>query len=202
MKLKPDNDVYTGDLGILNARKQAWAKADTRSTVYRYASYVILVIGLIVLIYVATKTVGGTTSMSQLPLHITIWCIAIVAYLVARKGKEISEQPFNGFHNARFEVDEDTVYYVYQQGMALYTYYIHDNDIHRILRDDDYGVMIIDGPAKISKQTRNGETETAVEEFYALVPFDKYDLDDLLSPYKKKVKSMNGKLHDKYVDEH
>ena len=201
MKLKPDNDVYTGDLGILNARKQAWAKADTRSAKYRYAAYVILIIGLIVLIYVSTKTIGGTTAMSQLPLHITIWIIALVAYLTAHKGKKTAELPFNGFHNARFEVDEDTVYYVYQQGMSLLTYYIHDADIHRILRDDDYGVIIIEGPAKINKQTRKGETETSVDQFYALVPFDKYDLDDLLAPYKKKVKNVSGTIHDKYVNE-
>lgn len=202
MKLNPQNDVYTGDLGILNARKQMWAKGETASAKYRYASYVILAIGLAMLIYVGTRTTGGTTMMSQLPLHLTVWVTALAAFLMARRGKRTAERPFNGFHNARFEVDDDTVYYVYQQGMALYTYYIHDNDIHRITRDDESGVLIIEGPAKINKQTRNGDTETDVDEFWALVPFDKYDLDDLLAPYKKKVKAANGKLRQRYIDEH
>ena len=41
-----------------------------------------------------------------------------------------------------------------------------------------------------------------VQEFYCLVPFDKYDLDDLLQPYGKKVKSVKGSLRQKYIDEH
>lgn len=200
MKLNPDNDVYTGDLALLNMRKQMWAKSDDRSAIFRYASYIIPVIGLIAMIYVSTQVTSG--SKNQLPLHLTIWITALVTYLVARQGKKISQTPFNGFHSARFEVDEDTVYYVYQQGMALYTYYIHDKDIHRIWRDDEAGVVLIEGNAVINKQTRKGETETPVEEFYALLPFDKYDLDDLLAPYKKKVKSANGVLREKYIEEH
>jgi hypothetical protein len=103
---------------------------------------------------------------------------------------------------AHFEADDDTVYYQFQKGMSLRTYYIKDNAIKKIYRDDDYGVLLIKGDARLNIQTRKSETEEDLSEFYALVPFDKYDLDDLLQPYKKKVKVVNGTLRDKYTEEH
>jgi len=202
MTLNPENDVYTGDLSILNIRKQEWIKGDQKASVWRRASYVVLLIGFVFIIYMGTRTFGGNTMMSQLPLHISIWITALITYLVARKGKVTASQPFNGIHSARFEVDDDTVYYVYQQGMSLKTYYIRDEDIKSIVRDDESGVVIFNGEGTINTQRRKGETEENVDEFYALIPFDKYDLDDLLQPYGRKVKKANGKLRQKYIDEH
>ncbi len=202
MTLYPNNDVYQGDLSTLNVRKQAWSRGDVTSQKYRYAAWVVLAIGFCVIIYVMLKVRGGTTALSQLPLHISIWVTAILALIVARQGKKVSEQPFAGFHMARFEVDDDTVYYVYQKGMSLKTYFIKDNAIKRIHRDDDAGVLLIEGDAVVNTQTRKEERQENVTEFYALVPFDKYDLDDLLQPYKKKVRNVNGQLREKYTAEY
>lgn len=201
MKLNPNNDVYPGDLSILNIRKQQWAKGEERSRIYNILAVVILVAGLICMMIV-NKKFGGTTMMSQLPLHITIWTTALLAFLVTRKAKKLSQAPFYGFHDARFETDDDTLYYRYQQGMTLRTYIIKDNKIHKIIRDDEWGVILIEGDALINTERRGGEAQETVTEFYALVPFDKYDLDDLLQPYGKKVKSANGALRQKYIDEH
>ena len=202
MTLNPENDVYQGDLATLNARKHAWSAGETGSKKYRTASWIVLFIGFAVIVYTMTRVRGGETMMSQLPLHISIWCTALAAILVNRMGKKRSEQPFAGFHMARFEADDDTVYYVYQKGMTLQTYYIHDNDIQKIYRDDEVGVLLIKGEATLNVQSRKSETEHKVNEFYALVPFDKYDLDDLLQPYKRKVKSVDGKLREMFTEEH
>jgi hypothetical protein len=202
MTLNPNNDVYQGDLSTLNVRKQAWSKGDVTSQKYRSAAWVVLAVGFCVIIYVMLRVSGGTTKLSQLPLHLSIWITALLGILVSRQGKKISEQPFSGFHMARFEVDDDTVYYVYQQGMSRRTYYIHDKDIRRISRDDEAGVLLIEGDATINIKTRKNETEEKVSEFYALVPFDKYDLDDLLQPFKKKVRNVNGQLREKFTAEH
>ena len=201
MKLNPNNDVYPGDLSILNIRKQQWAKGEERSKVYNIGAVVILVAGLICMILVNNRF-GGTTMKSQLPLHLTIWTTALLAFLAARKGKKLSQAPFYGFHDARFETDDDTLYYRFQVGMTLRTYIIKDKDVKKIIRDDDWGVILIEGDAVINIERRKGETEEKVNEFYALVPFDKYDLDDLLQPYGKKVKKANGTLRQKYLDEH
>lgn len=201
MILNKTNDVYQGDLSTLNVRKQAWTRADTVSAKYSKAKWIVLIVGFACIVYVSTRTFGGTTMMSQLPLHISIWITALATLLVARKGKRTAELPFAGFHMARFEVDDDTIYYVYQKGMSLRTYYIKDNAIKRIYRDDEAGVILIEGDAIINIQTRKSETEEQVKEFYALVPFDKYDLDDFLQPYRKKVTQVNGKLRQKYTDE-
>ena len=145
---------------------------------------------------------GGTTMMSQLPLHITIWITALLAFLVSRKGKQLSQAPFFGFHDARFETDDDTLYYRFQKGMTLRTFIIKDNKIHKITRDDEWGVILIEGEGVVNIERRGGETEEPVTEFYCLVPFDKYDLDDLLQPYGKKVKTVKGSLRQKYIDDH
>ncbi len=201
MKLDPHNDVYPGDLSILNIRKQDWAKGEERSKIYTTISFVIIILGLIAMIIVNSKT-GGSTMMSQLPLHITIWTTALLTFLFARKGKQLSQAPFYGFHDARFETDDDTMYYRFQKGMTLRTYIIKDKDVKKIIRDDDWGVICITGDAVVNIERRGGETEEKVDEFYALVPFDKYDLDDLLKPYGKKVKKADGTLRQKYIDEH
>ena len=196
MKLDPNNDVYPGDLGILNARKHKWAKGANKGFGFKIASYVILAAGLVAIIKVALMTQGAESS--QLPVHLTIWTVAALTFIAARRGKRMSQDPFNGFHNARFEVSDDTVYYVYQQGMKLKTYYIRDAQIKKIIRDDEAGVLCIEGKATLNTQTRDSETEENLDKFYALVPFDKYELDDLLAPYKKKVVKSDGKLRESY----
>ena len=196
MKLDPNNDVYPGDLGILNARKHKWAKGTKKGYGFKIASYGILAAGLVVIISVALRTQGAESS--QLPVHLTIWTVAALTFIVSRRGKRMSQDPFNGFHNARFEVSDDTVYYVYQQGMKLKTYYIRDAQIKKIIRDDEAGVLCIEGKATLNTQTRDSETEENLDEFYALVPFDKYELDDLLAPYKKKVVKSDGKLRESF----
>ncbi|MBQ3371018.1 MAG: hypothetical protein IJG48_08425 [Mogibacterium sp.] len=196
MKLDPNNDVYPGDLGILNARKHKWAKGTNKGFGFKIASYVILAAGLVAIIKVALMTQGAESS--QLPVHLTIWTVAALTFIAARRGKRMSQDPFNGFHNARFEVSDDTVYYVYQQGMKLKTYFIRDAQIKKIIRDDEAGVLCIEGKATLNTQTRDSETEESLDKFYALVPFDKYELDDLLAPYKKKVVKSDGKLRESF----
>ena len=196
MKLDSNNDVYPGDLGILNKRKHMWAKGTKKGFGFKIASYVILAAGLVVIINVALRTQG--TESSQLPVHLTIWTVAALTFIAARRGKRMSQDPFNGFHNARFEVSDDTVYYVYQQGMKLKTYYIRDAQIKKIIRDDEAGVLCIEGKATVNIQTRDSETEESLDKFYALVPFDKYELDDLLAPYKRKVVKADGKLRENF----
>ena len=196
MKLDPNNDVYPGDLGILNARKHKWAKGTNKGFGFKIASYVILAAGLVAIIKVALMTQGAESS--QLPVHLTIWTVAALTFIAARRGKRMSQDPFNGFHNARFEVSDDTVYYVYQQGMKLKTYFIRDAQIKKIIRDDEAGVLCIEGKATLNTQSRDSETEESLDKFYALVPFDKYELDDLLAPYKKKVVKSDGKLRESF----
>jgi hypothetical protein len=196
MRLDPNNDVYPGDLGILNALKHKCAKGTKKGFEFKIASYVILAAGLVAIINVALRTQDAESS--QLPVHLTIWAVAVLTFIAARRGKRMSQDPFNGFHNARFEVSDDTVYYVYQQGMKLKTYYIRDAQIKKIIRDDEAGVLCIEGKATVNIQTRDSETEESLDKFYALVPFDKYELDDLLAPYKRKVVKADGKLRENF----
>lgn len=202
MRLDPNNDKYPGDLNLLNKRKHQWTRGEDRARTYRYASFAVLAIGLVAIVFVSSKMQSGQGWASQLPVHLTIWAVAFFTYMVAHRGRVISETPFDRFHSARFEVSDDTVYYIYQQGLKLKTYYIRDSEIKKVRRDDESGVLLIEGKATINIQSRNSETEEKVDEFYALVPFDKYELDDLLAPYKRKVVKADGKLRDKFREEH
>ena len=78
MKLNPDNDIYQGDLTTLNRYKQAWSSAEESSARYRTAAWVVVAVGFLCIIYVYTRVRGGTTTMSQLPLHLTIWATALL----------------------------------------------------------------------------------------------------------------------------
>ena len=91
MKLDPNNDVYPGDLGILNARKHKWAKGTNKGFGFKIASYVILAAGLVVIISVALRTQGAESS--QLPVHLTIWTVAALTFIAARRGKRMSQDP-------------------------------------------------------------------------------------------------------------
>lgn len=199
MRLDPNNDKYPGDLNLLNKRKHQWSKGEEKGVKYRYGSFAVLAAGFAAIVYTAIKTQG---SSNQLPLHLTIWITALFTYLVAHRGRTIAAAPFESFHSARFEVSDDTIYYIYQQGLKLKTYYIRDAEIKKIRRDDEAGALCIEGKATLNIQTRNSETEESLNEFYALVPFDKYELDDLLAPYKRKVTKADGKLREKYREEH
>lgn len=201
MTLNKDNDVYQGDLVTLNARKQAWASGDVTTVKYSRMKWVVLAVGFVCIIIAMLLTSDAKSSLETLPLHLTIWATALAVYLVTRRGKVISQQPFYGFHHSRFEVDDDTLYYVFQKGMSLRTYYIKDDAISRIYRDDDAGVLLIEGEGTINIQTRKKEYEEQVNEFYALVPFDSYDLDDLLDPYRKRTVHSKGKLRARYTEE-
>lgn len=198
MRLDPNNDKYPGDLNILNKRKHQWIKGEEKGIRYRRGSFAVLAAGFAAILYVAIKTQGAS---NQLPLHLTIWITAFLTYLVAHRGRTIAAAPFDSYHNARFEVSDDTVYYIYQQGLKLKTYYIRDAEIKKIRRDDEAGVLLFEGKATLNTRTRNNETEESLDEFYALVPFDKYELDDLLAPYKRKVTKADGKLRERYREE-
>ena len=176
MRLDPNNDVYPGDLGILNARKHKWAKGTKKGFGFKIASYVILAAGLVAIINVALRTQDAESS--QLPVHLTIWAVAVLTFIAARRGKRMSQDPFNGFHNARFEVSDDTVYYVYQQGMKLKTYYIRDAQIKKIRRDDESGVLCIEGKATLNIQTRDSETEESLDKFSSVVRGDNYNAEN------------------------
>ena len=111
MWLDPNNDKYPGDLALLNKRKHQWSKAGEKGTKYKYGSFAVLAAGFAAIVFVASKTPDGA---SQLPIHLTIWVVALLTYLVAHRGRVLSEAPFNGYHSARFEVSDDTVFYVYE----------------------------------------------------------------------------------------
>lgn len=201
MELNENNDIYYGDLKLLQERKTNWSNLYPNSKTYKVLTYGILLIGFAIIIAVARYVEGQGDSANQMPLHISIWITAIVTIFTKKTGDKKCNPPFVKFHSARFEAGDDAISYIYQQGMALKTYVIKDEDIEKIIRDDVAWVLWIKGKADITTQKREGITTDRVDEFYALVPFDEYDLDDLLAPYEEFVSAEPGTLRAKFDSE-
>lgn len=198
--IQPDenNDKYYGNLKLLQERKRAWARLMPGEKHYRHATIAVLLIGLAVMVYVALRVASEN---DQLPLHLTIWAVCIIAIAINRIGGKKTNPPFEKLHNASFEASDDGLFYIFQKGMSLRTFYIADSDIEEIIRDDVAWVLYFKGRAKIHIKTKSEEFEEEVSEFYALVPVDEYDLDDMLAPYGELVTIAPGTLRGRFDSE-
>lgn len=190
-----DNDRYLADMQLFQKRKVAWGEMHPAYKKARSLVWISLAIGCVAVgvAYNMTKDLPDTTK-NMMPMYIAIWLTLAFVYGFGRVGKQMYEKPFNGLHNCRFEATDYGLYYIYQQGMTLVTYYIKDKNIKEIIRDDECAVIKIVGHADVETRTRKGIEETTVEEKYALLSFDEYDLDDLLAPYGDTVKVCPGTL--------
>lgn len=190
-----DNDRYLADMPLFQKRKVKWGETHPLFKKLRKLVWGSLAVGCVAvgITYFLTKDLPETNK-NVLPLFIAIWVTMAFTYAFGRVGKQIYEQPFYGLHNCRFEASDYGLYYIYQQGMTLVTYYIKDKNIKEIIRDDECSAVCIRGHADTEVHGRKGIEEKPVEELYALISFDEYDLDDLLAPYGDLVKVAPGTL--------
>lgn len=194
------NDIYRADLRLLKKRETAWTETHPRWKSLRVLLYGSLIVGLAGIIVVNFKF----TVHSQMPLHVAIWTAALLIYVVAKKSYAICRPPFEKVYNARFEAGDEGLFYVYQRKLREITYYIDDEEIKEIIRDDEAHVVYIKGKAEMSSaglqsNSKAGE-KVAVDEIYCIVAFDEYDLDDLLAPYNELVINAPGTLRAKYIE--
>lgn len=196
-----NNDKYLSDLGTLNRRKNEWYEKHPKHKMYKSFAFIALGIGCVVIWRMYLLTEDATTTKDMLPLHLAIWGTALVTFLVNRYGKKIYEKPFGSLHSARLEAAPKGIYYIYQQGMMLVTYFIKDKDLREIIRDDEANCLYFRGKGMLEVQTRNQSAQHSIDGIYALIGFDRYDLDDLLEPYGDIVTVAPGTLRRKYLEE-
>lgn len=196
-----NNDRYLGDLNLLNKRKNEWYTMHPKFKMYRMITFIVFFIGCIGIYKAFMMTQGAQSTKEILPLHISIWITGIAVILVNRFGKKVYEKPFGSIHSARIEAAPKGLYYIYQQGMMMVTYYIKDKDLREIIRDDEANCLYFQGKGMLEVKTRKGTMQHSINGMYALVGFDEYDLDDLLEPYGELVKVAPGTLRKKYLEE-
>jgi hypothetical protein len=196
-----NNDKYLGDLGLLNTRKHAWNNMHPKFRMYRAIVFIVFGLGCVGIYFAFMATKDATTTKGILPLHFSIWITGILTILAHHFTKKYYEKPFGSLHSARFEAAPKGLYYIYQQGMKLITYYIKDKDIREIIRDDEANCLYIKGKGMLEVNMRNELHSHSINGIYAMVAFDEYDLDDLLEPYGDLVKVAPGTLRNQYLSE-
>ena len=196
-----NNDKYLGDLNLLNRRKNEWYAAHSKYKLYRLLTFLVFGIGCFGIYKAYLFTQGGSTVKEMLPLHASIWVTGLVTLLVNRLGKKVYEKPFGAIHSARIEAAPKGLYYIYQQGMMMITYYIKDKDLKEIIRDDEVNCLYFKGKGMLEVKTPKEVRQHSINGIYALIGFDEYDLDDLLEPYGELVRVQPGTLRRKYLEE-
>lgn len=196
-----NKDIYRADLLLLKKRTVAWTEAHAKWKAYQRNILLACVIGFGFIIFMLIRVTGKTGMMNQLPLHISIWVTAIAIYLVARYAYNTCKPPFKSFANARFEMGDHGISYIYQRKMREYMYFIADEDIKEMIYDEEVFVLYIKGKARLDCLDRKrGKTTQELDEFYAIIAFDEYDVDDLLEPYSDIVKRESGTLRARFVE--
>lgn len=192
----PNHDIYNGNLLMLKRRVTAWGDGHPRARILRVLIIIGLILGLGLMILPTILWPGNEQ---------ILWAfIAVVLgylYALGKYNNALTRAPFEKLHNARFEASDKGLYYIYQYGMKLFTYYIEDSNIQSIIVDRSFWVMKLIGTANIEVTTRRGtEPYGQVDTQYLMIPFDGYDLDDLLAPYGDLVKESQGTLRLDFLD--
>lgn len=196
-----ENDIYYGDLMLIKKRVTAWAEKHPKGNVNKYGKIAlsILCVGAIIVAYMLDPT-ADTSSIST--LTVTIFVAFVAGIIGARYLNNMTQPPFNKMYNIRFEASTKSIICYYQQGMAEFYYEIKDKDIKEWVVDEDAWCFYFKGKASLMHNTKQGYEKTGeLKGFYMLIPFDEYDVDDIIAPYGDKVTRADGTLRQRWIDE-
>ncbi|MBQ0004856.1 MAG: hypothetical protein KBS68_03215 [Clostridiales bacterium] len=193
-----ENDIYYGDLMLLKRRVNEWAASHPKNKLFQLTKIGVLLAGFgaMILAYMVNPAAAQEQRVSLFTCTIFFAFVAMIT--VARKITSTLQPPFNKLYNVRFEASDEGILCYYQQKMVEYNYYIKDKNIKEWIIDSDVNCMYIRGKAELTKATKEGpERVGSVEAFYMLIPFDQFDLDDLVEPYGNLVQYQNGTMRDR-----
>lgn len=199
--LEPDenHDIYYGNLVFIKKRLTDWTESHPEWKQFRILVVLSLVFGFAIIVSTMlfiNKKYGGE---HQNYLHFSIWIAAALIYIAVKSIYKIAKPPFSKIYNARFEASDNELIYIFQRGMRVCRYLIADDNIESIIYDEKASVIYISGNAKLSVFERKGSLpDETVKEAFLLVPFDKYDAQDLLAPYGELVKYADMPLRSLY----
>lgn len=199
---KNENDIYFGDLMLVKKRVTAWSEKHPNGNINKIGKAIIaiLCLGAIIIAYRFDPN-GSTERLS--PLTITIFFSFVIAIFAARGINKLTQPPFAKLYNVRFEASTRSIICYYQQGMTEFLYEIKDKNIKEWIVDEDSWCFYFKGKAELSRNTKQGfeRMDGSIQEFYMIIPFDEYDVDDLIAPYGDLVTRADGTLRKKAVDD-
>lgn len=194
-----NRDIYYANLTLVKLLSTKWAGDHPRRKTVMRVQTITMIAGL-AMMGAMLYYVQSLPKEKQWVLHLSIWAAALVIYLAVRYRNKVCKPPFLRLLNARFEMSDEGIYYIYQEGLTVKTYYIADEAIEEMVYDETYHVLYLRGTATLTPENRKGVGEAEeVGEMYCLLPFDEYDADDLLAPYEERLARVNGALRARYA---
>lgn len=197
-----ENDIYYGDLMLLKKRVSEWSELHPKSRIIKFLKLATVVIcfGMIFGAYFYDPVAASKSGLSL--FTVTIAVAFIIMILVGRKINSTLQPPFRKLYNARFEASDEGIICYFQQQMAEYRYFIKDKNIKEWVVDKLAHCMYIEGNANFSMTTKEGSQNLGtVDAFYMLIPFDDFDLADLIEPYGDLVQIQEGTLRARFETE-
>lgn len=197
-----ENDLYYGDLILLKKRVSEWQEAHPKGRINKPVKLAAIVVGLALILgaYYIDPEAASKSGISVFTMTILVVLLAMI--FLSRKLNAMMQPPFAKLYNARFEASDDGIICYYQQKMSEYHYFIKDKNIKKWIIDSDVNCMYIEGKASLSTTTKDGENPLgSIDAFYMLIPFDQFDLDDLVAPYGDLVEYRNGTLREQFMQE-
>ena len=86
--------------------------------------------------------------------------------------------------------------------MNEFFYEIKDKNIKEWVVDEEAWCFYFGGKAEISRNTKEGfEKMAEVKGFYMLIPFDEFEVDDIIAPYGDLVTRADGTLRRRFISE-
>lgn len=200
MNLQNDErDIYYCQLPFVKMLTNMWAEAHPNRKQEKIIVILSIIVGFALILgtfYFITINKGAR----QWQLHISIWIAALIIYLAAKHRNNESIPPFQGIVNVRYEMSDKGIYYIFQKKLTVYTFFIADNDIKEIIYDEKFQILYLKGDGIMTLQSRSGISKPEPKnEQYCLMPYDKFDIDDILEPYGDMVKRVNGDLRLKFA---
>lgn len=193
-----ETDIYYGDLMLLKRRINEWAASHPKNKVSQIAKYATVALGFAAMIGAYYYDPAAAAEQRISLFTCTIFFAFLAMIFVSRKVTAILQPPFKKLYNVRIEASDDGIFCYYQQKMIEYSYFIKDKDIREWIIDSDTNSMYIKGKAELQRATKEGpERVGSVGEFYMLIPFDQFDLDDLIEPYGDLVQYQNGTMRNR-----
>ena len=196
-----ENDIYYGDLMLIKRRVNEWAEKHPRGYMNKYGKILLSLAALAAIIgaYMIDPT-GSTSALS--PLTITIFVAFLLVIIGARALNKMTQPPFAKLYNVRFEATSKSIICYYQQGMNEFFYEIKDKNIKEWVVDEEAWCFYFGGKAEVRRNTKEGfEKMAEVKGFYMLIPFDEFEVDDIIAPYGDIVTRADGTLRRRFISE-
>ena len=196
-----DNDIYYGDLLLIKKRVNEWAESHPRGAWNKYGKIVLGVACLAAIIGAYYLDPNASTKRLS-TLTVTMLVAFTLCIIGARQLNVMTQPPFGKLFNIRFEASTKSIICFYQQGMTEYMYEIKDNNIREWVVDEKSWCFYFGGKGELSRNTKEGfERMGTVKGFYMLIPFDEFEVDDIIAPYGDLVTRANGTLRERFLKE-